>query len=152
MPVCFRQCSLNFDNINAHLSNVHHAISHCRPMSNEDIQKADRQNKDYMQLYRQLFPNKTTPKHHILEIHCIPFIKSTKLGLGATGEHGIEASHQSLAKIEKRASGIMSATQKSKFLLNSSLLQNYQSSDTLRNQNLQSHSCAVCINRRARNQ
>ena len=28
----------NFDNINAHLSNVHHAISHCRPMSNEDIQ------------------------------------------------------------------------------------------------------------------
>ena len=56
---------------------------------------------------------------------CIPFIKSTKLGLGATGEHGIEASHQSLAKIEKRASGIMSATQKSTFLLKSSLLQNY---------------------------
>ena len=94
-------------------------------MSNEDIQKADTHINNYMKLYRKLYPNKTAPKHHILEKHCIPFIKSTKLGLGATGEHGIEASHQSLAKIEKRASGIMSAPQKSMFLLKSSLLQNY---------------------------
>ena len=68
-----------------------------------------------MKLYRKLFPNKTTPKHHNLEKNCIPFIKRTKLGLGATDEQGIEASYQSLANIEKRGSGIMSATQISTF-------------------------------------
>ena len=60
------------------LSSVHQAISHCRPMSNEDVQKVDTHINNYMKLYRELFPNKTTPKYHILEKYCIPFIKKVQ--------------------------------------------------------------------------
>ena len=78
----------------------------------------------YMTYYRQLFVNKTTPKHHILEKHCVPFLRRTRVGLGLTAEQGVEISHQLINKIDKRASGIMSDLQRSKFILEASLLHN----------------------------
>ena len=115
---------LKFDNLNMHLSKVHHNISHCKPLTQEDIQTIETDIQNYMQLYRQMFVNKTTPKHHLLERHCIPFLKRTRIALGLTSEQGIEASHQSVSRIDMRASGMQCQLQRSKFVLKASLLQN----------------------------
>ena len=79
--------------------------------------------KKYMTIYKQQFPNKTLPKHNILEHHCVPFIKLTQLGLGLLGEQGVEASHQCISKFESRAYGIKSEVQRIKFVLETNLLQ-----------------------------
>ena len=65
-----------------------------------------------MVIYRRLFPNKTIPKLHLLEHHCIPFIKQHGFALGLMSEHGTEASHRSIALIEKRACGIVNKLKK----------------------------------------
>ena len=119
-----RLLKLNFDRLNMLLNNVHRNISHCKPLSQTDIQTIDTDIHNYMQFYRQLFINKTTPKHHILEKHCVPFLKRTGIALGLTSEQGIEASHQSVSRIDTRASGMQSQLEKNKFVLKASLLQN----------------------------
>jgi len=68
-----------------------------------------------------MFPNKSIPKQQILEHHCVPFIQLTKIGLGCLGGQGTQASHQSVKKLEKRASGLRSDI-RVKFVLESNLL------------------------------
>ena len=114
----------DFDSLNARLSKVHSQISHCRPITEQQIHEIEHDIQSYMTLYRQLFVNKTTPKHHILEKHCVPFLRRTRVGLGLTAEQGVEISHQLINKIDKRASGIMSDLQRSKFILEAGLLHN----------------------------
>ena len=112
-----------FDDLNFSLSQVHKKISHSKPLTAANIDDIENDIKKYMTIYRQQFPNKTLPKHHILEHHCVPFIKLTHFGLGLLGEQGVEASHQSLSKFERRASGIKSEVQRIKFVLETNLLQ-----------------------------
>lgn len=56
-----------------------------------------------MASYRKIFPNKIIQKYHILEHHRILFIAQSGFGLGLLSERDTEASHQAVAKLEKRA-------------------------------------------------
>ena len=77
-----------FDTLNNLYRQVHLALSHTRPV--DDRQEViDIQNKiidPYMHQYREMFPNKTLPKHHILEHHCGYFMRINRFGLSALGE------------------------------------------------------------------
>ena len=61
-----------------------------------------------MKLHRhfKMSPHTVTPKMHILECHCLPFIQQTGFGLGFLGEQGGELLHSTLAKVEKRFSSM----------------------------------------------
>ena len=96
----------DFDRLNGSFAAVHNAISHNKPITQPEITHIQENINTYMKQYRQMFPNKTIPKQHILEHHCVPFIQLTNIGLGCLGEQGTEASHQAVKKLEKRASGL----------------------------------------------
>ena len=60
-----------------------------------------------MQNYRDLFPGKPiTPKMHILENHCLPFIQNFGFGLGLLAEQGGEHIHAQMVQFSKRMAGI----------------------------------------------
>ena len=79
---------------------------------------------NYMAIYRAQYPNKTIPKQHLLEQHCIPYIKKYKIGLGLMGEQGTEASHQTISQIEhSRAFAIKDKMKKAEFIMTTHILQ-----------------------------
>ena len=72
-----------------------------------------------MVIYRRMFAHKVIPKQHLLEQHCIPYIKIHKFG-----EQGTENSHQMIGNIEKhRAHGITNDLKKLHHILEAHLLQ-----------------------------
>ena len=114
---------LNFDQLNSSFSHLHSKISHARsinPTDHQDIQDAI---DTYLSTYRRLFPNKTIPKQHILEHHCLPHIRKYGFGLGLLGEQGTENVHQTLSTIEQRARGIVDNMKKQEFINKTNLLQ-----------------------------
>ena len=114
---------LVFDQLNESFAEVHKAISHTRPIDEQSVASIQAQIDNYMSTYRRQFPNKTIPKQHILEYHCIPHIACYKLGLGLLGAQGTEASHQIIARIEKsRASGILNSDSKMYHILSAHLV------------------------------
>ena len=58
-----------------------------------------------MLIHRKMFPFKTILKQHILEKHCIPHIKTYRVGLGLMGEQGTENSHQINDFINRKRQG-----------------------------------------------
>ena len=54
----------------------------------------------------QFFKNKTIPKQHTLESHCLPFIHQYKIGLDVLCEHGGELINSTIAKLKKRTARI----------------------------------------------
>lgn len=111
-----------FNQLNAALSSVHQLVSHSKPVDINSLSSIQSQIDAYMSLFRQSFTNKIIPKQHILEKHCVPWMKEHLFGLGLMGEQGTEASHQAIAKLDKRACGITNAIQKMEFILKSHLL------------------------------
>ena len=116
---------LDFDLLNNAYKEIHHVISHTKAIKSDLLDEYQKLIDDYMVIYRRLFPNKTIPKLHLLEHHCIPFIKQHGFALGLMSEHGTEASHQSIALIEKRACGIVNKLKKQKFILETHIIQNF---------------------------
>ncbi|XP_012944118.1 uncharacterized protein LOC106013308 [Aplysia californica] len=117
------QVQLIFNSLNQAFCDVHQAVSHTRPVTLGELPSIKASIDNYMTLYRRCFPNKTIPKQHILEHHCISWMEKHKFGLGLLGEQGTEASHQQIAKLEKRACGINNVTKKLEFILKTQLLQ-----------------------------
>lgn len=77
-----------------------------------------------MGIYRQFFHNKVIPKQHILEPHCLPFVKKKyRIGLGLLGEQGGELIHSTTATLEKRTAGIRNEEDKMKTIMECHLLQ-----------------------------
>ena len=71
-----------------------------------------------------MFPHKVIPKQHLLEQHCMPYIKIHKFRLGLLGEQGTENSHQMIGNIEKHcAHGITNDLKKLHHILEAHLLQ-----------------------------
>ena len=124
---------LTFDNLNSSFKEVHTLISHTKPISMDALPNIQASIDTYMGLYRRMFPNKCIPKQHILEHHCVPFIKRSGFGLGLLGEQGTEASHQSIAKIEReRANGITDPIKKLQFIMETHII---DTSPSLRRKN-----------------
>lgn len=113
---------LNFDQLNSTFSQLHSKISHTRPInpnSHYDIREAIN---TYISTYRRLFPNQTIPKQHILEHHCLPHIQKYGFGLGLLGEQGTENAHQTMAKIEQQARGIVDNVRKQEYITKTNIL------------------------------
>ena len=78
----------------------------------------------YCKLIRKFYPSKITPKIHMLENHCVPFIETFGFGLGLLGEQGGELIHATIAKIEKRTQGIRKRSKQLKSTVEAHRLQN----------------------------
>ena len=113
---------LKFNTLNEAFSKVHTAISHTKAIKQDSLTDIQKTIDNYMTAYRHHVPKKTTPKQHILEHHCVPFIHKHVFGLGLLGEQGTEKSHQSIAKLEKRACGIGNESDKLMFILRAHFL------------------------------
>jgi len=101
---------VKFLQLNALYSTVHRLISHAKPLPSADedqegeIQAAiDR----YMAFFRQAFPTtRVLPKQHILECHCVDFMRQWRFGLGLLGEQGGEECHAVVNAIKRRCLGM----------------------------------------------
>ena len=111
--------SNKFKTLNSLYSQVHKAISHSRPMTEEDIDKADENIKQYMSFFRNSFPTtKIIPKQHLLEVHCVTFMRQYKFGLGLHGEQGGEEIHAVINRLMRRAWGMRCEEDKLTVILN----------------------------------
>lgn len=95
-----------FKVLNSLFLKVHDTISHQRAVTEKEAYLAEENIDSYLKFYRKHFPNKTIPKHHILEDHAIPFILNFKIGLGLLGEQGGEAMHSEFNQLQRRAYGV----------------------------------------------
>lgn len=112
-----------FDSINEAYSKVHNLISHSGLVEIHSLPVIQETIGNYMKLFRLYYPKKVLPKHHFLEQHCVAFIRKTGVGLGVLGEQGTENSHQTMARIERRAYGQTSKCKTTAFILKEHLLQ-----------------------------
>ena len=58
-----------------------------------------------------------TPKQHILECHCVDFMKTWRFGLGFLGEQGGEETHAVVNTMKRRTWGLRKETQKLQFIM-----------------------------------
>ena len=99
--------SITFKELNRLYLQVHQSISHKEPIMPDSYKTIKQNIKRYMAFYRKTFSSiPITPKQHILECHCLPFIKRTKFGLGLLGEQGGEECHAQINILKSRAYGI----------------------------------------------
>ena len=75
-----------------------------------------------MKHYRNAFPNKITPKHHILEKHCVSWMRAHRFVMGFHGEQRGDMLHSTIAKIEHRARGMRRERTKTTFTMEISIL------------------------------
>ena len=85
-----------------------------------------------MKHYRNAFPNKITPKHHILEKHCVSWMRVHRFGMGFNEEQGGKMLHSMIVKIEHTAKGMRCERTKTAFTMEISILQTTQSSLRIR--------------------
>ena len=80
-----------FNMINEAFSSVHEHISHGRPVDKNDFPSIQFQIaiSNYTAMYRKMFPGKVFPKLHILEHHCLEWIKRFGFGMATHGEQGM---------------------------------------------------------------
>ena len=116
------QLELKYNKINDSFRDVHLAVQLATSFST-DIDKAEEVIGLYMRHYRNKFPNKITPKHHILEKHCVSWMRARRFGMGFHGEQGWEMLHSTIAKIEQRARGMRHGGTKIAFTMETSILQ-----------------------------
>lgn len=84
---------------------VHRLLSHTKPVRLRDIPHMKNAISEYMSSYRGYFSMEkdVTPKQHILEAHCLPWMERWGLGLGIHGEQGIEEMHAEINRLKRRA-------------------------------------------------
>ena len=87
-------------------SAVHRAISHSDPIPESDIDVKQDTIDRYLAVYRQHFPMKILPKHHILEDNVVPWIRRWGFGMGFHGEQGGETLHAEFNSLKRRHNGI----------------------------------------------
>ena len=117
------QLGLKYNKINDSFRDVHVAVSHSQPVSSADIDKTDEVIGLYLKHYRNTFPNKITPKHHILEKHCVNWMRAQRFGMEFHGEQGGKVLHSTIAKIEPRARNMRHERTKTAISMETSILQ-----------------------------
>ena len=111
-----------FDKLNDLFYKVHDALSHTKPIDRHSCTGIQKLVDNYIGHYTAMNKSNKIPKHHILQYHCVPFIKRHGFGLGLLGEQGTEASHQTIAKISTRSMGINNEMQRLKFVMTTHIL------------------------------
>ena len=107
-----------FIQLNTLYSRIHAKISHSRPMTENEIDTLDSDIKQYMYFYRRKFPSqRIIPKQHILEQHCVPFIRRYGFGLGLHGEQGGEETHAVVNRLKRRAWGMKNEAEKLRVIM-----------------------------------
>jgi hypothetical protein len=75
--------------------------------------------KDFMDFYRETFPQATVlPKMHLLEAHVVPWLKTYGVGLGLMGEQGAESIHAAINSIKKAYTNIPDRVKNLECILN----------------------------------
>ena len=92
--ICSYLARVQFNRLNKLYREIHELISHTKPIEKSETDRIQATIDNYMANYRYAYPKQVTPKHHILEHHCTPFIKQFGFGLNLLGEQGTEVSHQ----------------------------------------------------------
>ena len=84
----------NFFTLNTLYSTVHMHLSHKDPIRENETNDTEDSISMYMTFYRAWFPNvRIVPKQHILEAHCVQWIRRWGFGLALHGEQGGEEMH-----------------------------------------------------------
>ena len=83
---------------------------------------SNRHQHTHISCYLAYFKRKILPKQHILQKHCVPYIRRHGYALWRAGEQGTESSHQTIARIKRRAAAIVNNVEKLKFIMTTQLL------------------------------
>ena len=94
--------------LNQRFSAIHELISSAKPIDEKDIRSTEWAIQSYMSYFRKTFPNeRIIPKQHMLEAHCVDWLRMWPFGLGFHGEQGGERMHaQCNDLIRRRFSGV----------------------------------------------
>ena len=103
-----RNISEKFKKLNKTYATVHTSISHSDTVTPAEIETIKSNIEQYMHNFRSLTDTKITPKQHLLECHCIPFIEKWGFGLGLLGEQGGEECHAFINILKSRTYGVTS--------------------------------------------
>ena len=78
----------------------------------------------YMTFYRARFPEvRIIPKQHVLEAHCVQWIRRWGFGLALHGEQGGEEIHATVNRIQRRAWGMRNYEDRLRLLMKEQLTQ-----------------------------
>ena len=107
-----------FTTLYALFGDVHRRIGHQNPMTESEIEEAENSIKTYMAFYREQFPRiQIIPKQHLLEAHCMPWLRRWGIGLALHGEQGGEETHATVNSLKRRVWGIRCPQQRLKVLM-----------------------------------
>lgn len=96
--------SRKFEQLNSLYSKVHQNVSHQQPVPEESIPMIEQSIMHYMAFFRATFPQiRIIPKQHLLEQHCVSFIRQWGVGLALLGEQGGEGVHATMNILTRRA-------------------------------------------------
>ena len=113
-----------FNALNHAYKKVHSAISHTKPIPADDIPAIQKSISTYMEIWRTAFQDTSiSPKQHILEMHCVPWIQRYGFGMGLMGEQGGELIHATVAKLERRTRAIRNPEKRLKLMMKTQHLQ-----------------------------
>ena len=111
-----------FQQLNSHYASVHALISHTLPVTEAEVTQAEQCINSYMQFYWEIFENiNITPIQHILESHCIPFLRTWQFGLGLLREQGGGETHALINELKVRVRGVNNEQDKLKVLMREQL-------------------------------
>ncbi|KAL8570149.1 hypothetical protein ACOMHN_030946 [Nucella lapillus] len=118
-----RGISGKFTHLNSMFSNVHQRISHQRAIGCEEIENIETCISTYMAYFRQAFPHVAViPKQHLLEHHCVPWIRRWGTGMALLGEQGGEETHATVNSLKRRVDGLKNHQHRLKTLLREQLM------------------------------
>ena len=103
-------------------SKAHSLMAHKRPIPIDDIESIEREIKEYIRLFKESHDQTNLiPKQHLLEFHCIDWIKRFGFGMAFGGEQGGEALHASLNRIKRMARGIKAPGTRLRYIMRESI-------------------------------
>ena len=113
-----------FASLNSLFAEVHRRVSHKEPIEDEEAKKIQHSISDYLDFFRGFFPeSRTVPKQHILEAHCVPWIRRWGVGLALHGEQGGEQVHAVINGLKRRAWGMQKDEDRLRVLMQEQLTQ-----------------------------
>jgi biotin operon repressor len=120
-------------------STVHSLVSHGDAITQDNVEEHFRSIEQAITEYMDYFRDnvtlhttagkflkkveKVTPKQHILEAHCVPWMEKWRFGLGFHGEQALEAMHATMNRLNRRAHGIRNQGDRLAMLMTEQLVQ-----------------------------
>ena len=115
----------SFIQLNELFSRVHRLISHSMPIPDSQLEEIKQAISEYMQFFRMRFLHRTRviPKQHMLEHHCVSWIRRWGFGMGLLGEQGGEQLHATVNNLKRRTWGMRRSADSLRTQLTEALLQ-----------------------------